>query len=440
MFKFKAIETDSRKIKEGSLFVALKGEKFNGEDFAKEAVEKGAIGVVVSVDCPREKLPTKGLVLKVDDPLATYQSFARACRGEFEIPVVAITGSTGKTTTKDLTAAVFSEFGEVLKTTGNYNNEIGVPLTLLAMEKGRTAAAVIEIGMRGLGQIKSLAKIVNPTIGIVTNVNETHIELLGSIENIAKAKSELVESIEEGAVVLNADDDRVYQMREKAHEGVKVITYGFSERADVRGFNVIQNNDHMDFVVKYGDEKENCQLQLLGEHNVLNALAAIGAGIAAGLTLNRACAHFSDLAMTKGRFELKQVGGLKFIDDTYNASPASMRAAIVNTSKIAEKHQNKIAVLGGMLELGEHAEKLHKQVGREVFENDFAYLITCGELAKFIADGAREAGMSSEKVFSADTQEKTVEFLKSVAHDGDIVLLKGSRGFKMERVLEIMNN
>ena len=231
---FDSVTTDSRKIKSGSLFVALKGERFNGEDFACEAVSKGAAGVIVSADCDQKNIPSTGLVFVVENTLDAYQKLAGAWRNKFDIPIVAITGSNGKTTTKDLTAAVLSARGTVLKTSANFNNEIGVPQTLFELNENHRAA-VLEIGMRGLHQIEPLAAIVRPTVGIITNVGEAHIGILGSIENIAKAKSELVEAIEPGGtVVLNADDKNVAAMVDKAKPGVKVLTFALDHDADIR--------------------------------------------------------------------------------------------------------------------------------------------------------------------------------------------------------------
>ena len=233
---FADIVTDTRRITPGALFVALQGERFNGDDFAVEAVNKGAAGVLVSAGCAAKKLT--GLtcpVLHVADPLRAYQALARAWRMKFSLSVVAITGSNGKTTTKDLTASVLGAAWPVLKTEANFNNEVGLPLTLLRLtEKHR--AAVVEIGMRGLGQIAALAPIAAPSIGVVTNVGETHIELLGSMANIARAKSELVEAIETGGtVILNADDPYVAAMAEKRRRGVQLVTFGEVEGATVRG-------------------------------------------------------------------------------------------------------------------------------------------------------------------------------------------------------------
>ena len=433
-FTFNDIVTDSRKITEGSLFIALKGENFNGEDFAIEAVKKGAAGVVVSVDCPKDKLPTNGLVLKVEDTLAAYQSFARLWREKFNIPVVAITGSNGKTTTKDLTAAALSRLGAVQKTSKNFNNEIGVPLTLLGLNESHKAA-VVEIGMRGFHQIDALAEIVKPTMGIVINVTETHIELLGSIENIALAKSELVTSIKSGGIViLNADDPNVLAMKDKAAAGVKVLTFGIDHEADLQAFDIENDSTATTFKVR-GIADYTFKINLLGKHNVLDALAAICAALESGLSCEDIQAGFDELETTAMRFQVTERDGLTIINDAYNAAPASMRVSIKTTAELAKGR--KIAVLGDMLELGHIAEEAHREVGREVANADFDFLLTFGTLARFIADGARGAGLEAERVMSFDTHEETAEALKKIIQSGDTVLFKASRGMKLEKILEL---
>ncbi|MBR1694744.1 MAG: UDP-N-acetylmuramoyl-tripeptide--D-alanyl-D-alanine ligase, partial [Selenomonas sp.] len=357
--EFSAIVTDTRKISEGVLFVALKGERFNGEDFAAEALEKGAAGVVVSEDCDKKQMEKcAGTVLQVKDTLAAYQLMAKAWRDKFpEIPVIAITGSNGKTTTKDLTAAVLSAKGAVLKTQANFNNEIGLPLTLLGLKKEHTAA-VVEIGMRGFHQIEALAPIASPQIGIVTNVGETHMELLGSLENIAKAKQELVEAIPAGGtVILNADNKYVAGMRSAAKEGVKVMTFGLEQEADVKGEAIHTEGNVTKFMVTYANERHEYEVNMVGRHNVYNTLAAIAAGFAMGLTPVEVREGLSHLEATKMRFELQQVKEWNVVNDAYNASPMSMTAAINTLSELTKGR--KIAVLGDMLELGSVSEEAH---------------------------------------------------------------------------------
>ena len=431
---FTDVVTDSRKIVDGSLFVALKGENFNGEDFAVDAINKGAAGVIVSSNCPQDKLPASGIVLKTADTLDAYQHIAQAWRVKFNIPLVAITGSNGKTTTKDLTAAVLSSFGKVQKTSGNFNNEIGVPLTLLGINNNHKTA-VVEIGMRGLHQIESLAKIVKPTIGIVTNVGQTHIELLGSIENIARAKCEMVEAIGEGGtVILNADDENVIKMKAHAKDGVQIITFGIDKEADVYAENITTGAASTIFTLNYKGNKKECEIPMLGKHNISNALAAAAAGIAIGLQLDDISRGFEKLATSKMRFEIIERNGLQIINDAYNASPASMLAAIQTTAEIA--HGRKIAVLGDMLELGSFAESAHRKIGGDLVKNKFDVLITFGNLAKFIAEDAKAAGLN--KIYVSDTHEQAAEYLRKILTEGDTILFKGSRGMQMEKIIELI--
>ena len=434
--EFSAIVTDTRKISEGVLFVALKGERFNGEDFAAEALEMGAAGVVVSEACDKKQLEKcAGTVLQVEDTLAAYQLIAKAWRDKFpQIPVVAITGSNGKTTTKDLTAAVLSAKGAVLKTQANFNNEIGLPLTLLGLKKEHTAA-VVEIGMRGFHQIEALAPIASPQIGIVTNVGETHMELLGSLENIAKAKQELVEAIPAGGtVILNADNKYVAGMRSAAKEGVKVMTFGLEQEADVKGEAIHTEGNVTKFMVTYANERHEYEVNMVGRHNVYNTLAAIAAGFAMGLTPAEVREGLSHLEATKMRFELQKVKEWNVVNDAYNASPMSMTAAINTLSELTKGR--KIAVLGDMLELGSVSEEAHLHVGEEVAEHGFTALVTRGEMGEFIAKGAENKGMTA--VYRCASHEEAAEKLHELLQSGDTLLFKGSRGMAMEKIIDLL--
>ena len=428
---FDDIVTDSRKVNGGELFVALKGENFNGESFAREAVKNGATAVLVSKTAKR--LP-EGVVLKVDDTLTAYQQIAGAWRERFNIPVVAVTGSNGKTTTKDLTAAALNGLGNVQKTSGNFNNEIGVPMTLLELNNKHNAA-VVEIGMRGLGQIESLAKFVKPTIGIVTNVSETHIELLGSIENIARAKGELVEAIKSGGtIILNADNPHTAEMKNLAAHGVKVMTYGLEKPADVTAKNILIGSVSTEFTLSYRGEDFDFEIPMLGRHNVSNTLAAVAAGLTLGLDIEEIKRGISTLTTTKMRFEVIRRDGLTIINDAYNASPASMRVAIKTASEIYSGRL--IAVLGDMLELGDISEKVHREIGAELVENKFDTLITLGELGKFIAAGARDAGLKN--VYSFDTHDDAAKKIIELVRDGDTILFKASHVMHMEKIIELI--
>ena len=428
---FEQVISDSRKPNVGGLFVALKGEIFNGEDFAEDALNKGAAAVLVSKTFDKN---LDGVVLKVDDTLKAYRQIAGAWRDRFDIPVIAITGSNGKTTTKDLTAAALNGLGHVQKTSGNFNNEIGVPMTLLGLDE-KNRAAVVEIGMRGLGQIETLAKIVKPTIGIVTNVSEAHIELLGSIENIARAKGELVEAIKSGGtIILNADNPHTAEMKNLAGEGVHVVTYGLENPADLNASNILIGSVATEFTLTYRGEDFDFEIPMLGRHNVSNSLAAIAAGLALGLSVEEIKRGISSLTTTKMRFEVIRRDGLTIVNDAYNASPASMRVAIKTTAEIYSGRL--IAVLGDMMELGDISEQVHREIGAELVENKFDTLITLGELGKFIAAGARDAGL--ENVYTFDTHEDVAKKILELVRDGDTILFKASHVMHMEKIIELI--
>lgn len=430
---FEEVTTDSRKVAADALFVGLKGEHFNGELFAKDAVNNGATAVLVSKTANPKRLP-ESVVLKVDDTLTAYRQIAGAWRSRFDIPIVAVTGSNGKTTTKDLTAAALSGLGNVQKTSGNFNNEVGVPMTLLELNE-KHQAAVVEIGMRGLGQIETLAQVVKPTIGIVTNVSETHIELLGSIENIARAKGELVESIQSGGtIILNADNQHTAGMKNLAGAGVNVVTYGLESSADVRAKDILIGSVSTEFTLCCRGEEYDFEIPMLGRHNVSNTLAAIAAGLTLGLSVEDIQRGISSLTTTKMRFEVIRRDGLTIVNDAYNASPASMRVAIKTASEIYSGRL--IAVLGDMLELGDISEAVHREIGADLVENKFDTLITLGELGKFIAAGARDAGLKN--VYTFDTHEDAAKKILELVRDGDTILFKASHVMHMEKIIELI--
>lgn len=433
---FADVTTDTRTIGKGALFVALKGERFDGEDFLQKAQEAGAAGVLVSDGCAQEKTEDLSVpVLRVPDTLKAYQQIAHAHRARFSLPVVAITGSNGKTTTKDLTASVLGANFPVLRTEANFNNEIGLPKTLLGLREEHRAA-VVEIGMRGLGQIEALAPMAEPTVGVVTNVGETHIELLGSIENIAKAKAEMVEAIPAGGtVVLNADDPRVSAMRDMAAKGVSVLTFGENEDADVRGTEIEQDGMETRFTAIFPDGKKQAyRLPLPGRHNVSNALAALAVGHALGLSPEAMAAGLAAPAMSGARFACEKRGDWTIINDAYNASPLSMSAAIRTMKEVAPGRR--VAVLGDMLELGDVAKTAHRRVGEELAASGAAALVTRGPLGEEIAAGAEAAGMT--EVYRCASHEEAAATLKKILHPGDTVLFKGSHGMQMDKIIELL--
>ncbi len=426
---FTGISTDTRSINPGNLFVALKGEQFDGHSFIRQAVNNGASGVLVSradIDAPEGTA-----VIVVEDTLKGLQSLARFHRQRFNIPVVAITGSNGKTSTKDMTAAVLASRFNVLKTEANYNNEIGLPLTLLNLDT-KHEVAVVEMGMRGMGEIRELAAIALPTIAIITNVGETHMELLGSIENIATAKGELVEAIPaNGLVVLNADNIHVRNMREKAKS--RVMFYGLEQSSDIMATNVLTEGQVTGFECHCSKGSFPVSLPTVGKHNVYNALGAIAVGLELGLNFDEIKAGIGLFAASGMRFYIEQRGSYVIINDAYNASPLSTSAAIDTLAEMAKGRT--VAVLGDMLELGHIAVEAHRRIGRKLADRDVKMVVTVGELAGYIAETAREYGVPT--VVSCNNHDQAKDILRKMIKPGDTILIKGSRGMKMEKIIEI---
>lgn len=425
---FSEVDTDTRAIADGSLFVAFKGERFDGHNFVLQALQDGAAGAVVS-EIRDEYKTVHAPIFVVKNTVAAYQGLARFHRRRFAIPVIAVTGSVGKTSTRNLIATVLAQKYNVLQTEKNFNNEIGLPKTLLQLTKDHQAC-VVEMGMRGLGQIQALAAIAEPTIGVVTNVGKSHIELLGSQENIAKAKSELVQALDaQGTAVLNEDDAFVCPMASLCKGSV--ITYGTKETAAVRADDVRMDKSGLHFTCHCADKTVAVQVPVIGRHHVYNALAAMAVGQLVGLTAEQ---MQQGLASYKGvplREELVHIGPYTFINDSYNANPASMSSAVHTLASLTQGR--KIAVLGGMGELGDWAPKEHAAIGRLIVQEQIDILITLGDLGTYIAEAARHEGMKA--VYTVQTHAEAAAKLQALLQPSDTILLKGSRTFEMEKIL-----
>lgn len=423
------VSTDTRTVSPGDLFIALVGERFDAHDFIPQAIDKGAAAVVAS------RPPAGALVvpvLLVDDTLAALQRLAAYNRRQFTLPVVAVTGSNGKTTTKDLIASVLGSRYKTLKTTGNFNNHIGLPLTLLKLD-GTYGAAVLEMGMRGLGEIDLLAGIAQPNVAVITNIGETHLERLGSIENIATAKSEVLNHLDpEGTAVLNGDDPWVRKVAGK-FKG-RVLFYGTGAENDIRVADIKTDGQSSVFTVHYQDRLASVMLPVPGRHNVQNALAAVGVGLVTGLSMDGITAGLAQPELTAMRLEVLEKGPYKIINDAYNANTASVKAALQVLADQAG-NRRRVAVLGSMFELGERAQAGHREVGEAAFESGIELLVTVGDLAEYIAKGALAKGMAPEKVFHCRDNEQAMAALKSRITAGDVILVKGSRGMKMEEIV-----
>jgi UDP-N-acetylmuramoyl-tripeptide--D-alanyl-D-alanine ligase len=421
---------DSRTIRTGDLFFAVKGERLDGHDYVGAALEKGAAAAVVQKDELR-RYPDQARLMAVDDTLVALQTLATAVRKVWGKALVGVTGSAGKTTTKEAIAHVLGARFRVLKSEGNFNNHFGLPLMLLKLEPEHDVA-VIEMGMSHGGEIRALGKIAQPEIGVVTNVAPVHLEFFDSLAGIARAKYELIESLPAGGTaVLNADDEYVAQFG-RDFKG-KVILYGERSTADVRAENIrARGAEGSEFDVVMGGGREHARLPLVGEHNILNALAAVSVGLVRGLTVAEAVGALATLAPADKRGQVVQLGNITVINDCYNSNPKALHAMV--DALAGMKAGRRIVVAGEMLELGPAAEEMHRRAGRHIAEKKIDILVGVRGLAQGMVDGARIAGVQAEFVA---TPEEAGEWLARETHDGDVVLLKASRGVKLEKALEI---
>jgi len=424
------IATDSRAVKPGQCFVALRGERFDGHDFVADALNAGAVGAIVAQVSGKPRDPAGGaFIVLVDDTLKALGALAGFHRRRFRIPVVGITGSTGKTTTKDMTAAILSRRGPVAATAENFNNEIGVPLGVLVLGPEHRAA-VIEMAMRGAGEIAYLTSIAAPTIGVITNVGLSHLERLGTPEAIADAKGELVAAVGEGAAVLNADDPFFDRLASLARG--RVVRFGVGANAEVRASDIVSGDDATSFRLTSPSGEAQVALHTPGRHQVINALAAGAAAMEAGAGVDDVVAGLQAFAPAGGRAQVvASRRGFRILNDCYNASPASMEAALDLLADLGDRH--KIAVLGDMLELGPAAPELHRAVGERAAEAGVDLLIAVGDLARRIADGAA-AVMPPDRVRWTSSNDEAASWALSALEPGDVVLVKASRAMAFEQI------
>jgi UDP-N-acetylmuramoyl-tripeptide--D-alanyl-D-alanine ligase len=424
-----AYSIDSRTIQPGQLFFAVKGERMDGHDFVQQALDKGAVGAVVRKD-ELARYAVKTGLLAVPDTLVALQTLGAAVRRLWGKPLIGVTGSTGKTTTKEAIAHVLSSRFRVLKSEGNFNNHFGLPLMLLKIEPEHEAA-VIEMGMSHRGEIAALAKIAQPEIGVVTNVAPVHLEFFKSVAEIARAKYELIESLPAGgAAILNADDEYVSQFGRDFHG--KVVRYGLHPSADVRAESIeSQGAAGSIFNVVVANSREPATLPLVGRHNIYNALAAVATGMERGLSLAEATGALATLAPADKRGAVVQLGNITVINDCYNSNPTALDAMVDTLAAMPARRR--IVVAGEMLELGPSGEDLHRQSGRHMAKQGIDILVGVRGLAQQMVEGAGGAGIRAEFVA---TPEEAGEWLVRETRAGDVVLLKASRGVKLERALE----
>ncbi len=429
------ISTDTRTLKPGDLFIPLIGEHFDGHSFLHEAEAKGARGAIVSCDVA-SGLP---ILIRVPDTLVALGTMASHHRQRFSIPVVAITGSNGKTTTRAMLVSILSQHGSVLSPVKSYNNRIGVPLTLLELQSGHHRA-VLELGTNHPGEIRLLAEMTHPTIGVITNVGPTHLAGLGTVEGVAAEKASLLEFAQDA--VLNADNPHTAAMASKV-QGT-CLRFGIQCPAEVKARSIQQITDpsypsgqsaSLNFTLEFGAEQIPIALPVLGTHNVSNALAAASAALLLGCSLQEIKAGLESYTPVSMRVQLQHVGGITFLNDAYNANPVSMQAALDLIAQMSAEGR-KIMVLGDMLELGSESQRFHREMGEYVQQAHPDLLMTVGDQAAEIAAGAIEAGMPATDIHVMDSTEEAADFLTQQLEPGDLVLLKASRAMRFEEILQ----
>ena len=427
------VVVDSRKAGENFIFVATKGERVDGHRFIPDVFAKGALGVV----CEKEPESLPGPCIVVEDSFEALKQIGEFYRQQLPVKVVGITGSVGKTSTKEFVAAVLSMKYKVHKTLGNYNNEVGVPLTVLSMPED-TEVAVLEMGINHFGEMHNLSRIARPDICIMTNIGQCHLEFLGSREGILKAKSEMFDFMkEDGSVCINGDDDMLASIKEV--KGKKPVTFGLSEQcrvyaADIKGKGLFGS----EAVIHGNGESFAVQIPLPGEHMVYNALAAAAAGQLLGLTPEEIRDGIAAVESVSGRSHIVKLPDKVLIDDCYNANPVSMEAAI---DLLLQADGRRVAVMGDMFELGEQEKEMHARVGKYAAEKGVECIICAGKLARCIYEGAREAagerkdGPAAE-IFYFEDRESLLEGINQILKPGDTILIKASHGMGFEKVVE----
>ncbi|MBI3753341.1 MAG: UDP-N-acetylmuramoyl-tripeptide--D-alanyl-D-alanine ligase [Deltaproteobacteria bacterium] len=430
------VSTDSRTIKNGELFFALKGPRLDGHKFVDDVLKKGAAGAVVSAECGMRNAEFP--LIAVDDTLSALGNLARYWRERHPVPLIAVSGTCGKTTTKEMIASILKTSRPVVKTEGNLNNLIGLPLTLFGLNNIHKAA-VVELGISEKGEMKRLAHICRPYVAVLTNIGEAHTAMLGSREGVASAKGELFEGMGmNGTAVINSDDPWLAKMGSAIR--TKKITFSLTSKADVmlkgegqggRPLGAVKGQEII-FIVM--GEEIPVRLQYVGTHNLSNAAAAIAAAIPLGATREEIQEGLASAVPLRGRMEVVAMkNGITIIDDTYNANPLSMEASL---KSLASMNGRKIAVLGDMLELGDISHAAHKYIGGLAQEMGIDMFFVIGNFSKDFISGATEAGMTADKIYEAKGKVGLVETLHGIMREGDNILIKGSRAMKMEEVVE----
>ena len=421
--------TDTRRLKKGDLFVALKGKFFDGHNFVEDAYKKGACGAIIS----QVFLPFPHFFLiQVRDTLLSLQELSKYYRERTSIPMIAITGSNGKTTVKEMCSKIISQDRYLLKSEGNFNNQIGVPLSLLNL-CSHHKAAVLEMGMSSPGEIKRLSQIIQPNIGVITNIHHSHLEFFKNIEETKEAKAELIPFLNKDKnnyLILNGDNIWTNSLKKRVK--CKLITFGVNPLNNVRAKDIKESEEEINFTLSWEREKIPLYLPVPGKHNVYNALCASAVAICLKISFDKIASALANFKPPPLRTEIIPLNEGKLINDSYNANPESMLEALIILHKI--KGNRKIAVLGDMLELGEKSSLFHSFIGENVAKLKIDTLFTLGTLSKGIAKKAKERGV--REVFSFEDKDELLDKLLSFYKQGDSILIKGSRGMKMEEIAE----
>lgn len=433
---FNKISTDTRKIEAQSVFIALKGDNFNGNDYIIEADEKGAaLCIIDEIKFDIKAVKASMSIILVKDTKEALLDLAETYRKSLNVKVIGITGSTGKTSTKDMTYAVLSEKFKVYKTQGNFNNEIGLPLMIFNLDKTYDIA-VLEMGMNHFGEIHKMAKAARPDIALITNIGMSHIENLKTRENILKAKLEITDYFNGGEMlIVNADNDLLSEIS-LLNKSYKIENIGTKENADIMAEKIMLNESDISFDILESGQKvyKDFKINVPGKHNVLNALLALAAGRLLGMSFSEMQRGMEKLNRTSMRLDIVKANGITIVDDCYNASPDSMRAAIDVLKNI--KGNRKIAVLGTMRELGDEACKVHKDVAVYAKENSVTALIVLGEYSDAYKNGYADCGVFK----SFQNTENAIEFLSSFLVKDDVILVKASRAMKFEEIVRQLKN
>ncbi len=430
------ISTDSRGILPGQLFLALRGDRYDGHDFVDKAVDKGASCVIAEKGCFKAGTIIGPAVIEIKDGLKALGDLAAWWRQQHDVRVAAITGSVGKTTTKEMTAGILELGARTLKNMGNFNNLIGLPLTILRLQQ-EDRNAVLEMGMNQPGEIDRLTEIAEPDIGLITNVARVHLEGLSDIAGVAKAKMELMERISpEGLMILNGDDKEL--MRAASRFNREVVTYGLGSDNEIRAARIRQlGNEGLSFELHYHGDSHPIRLRVPGKPNLLSALAASAIAICMDEPISRISTGLNSFKGIRGRFMLTPLpGDIILVDDTYNSNPASLKAAVDSVKDLAEGKRRLIVGLGEMMELGDETVLSHREAGGMIADLGVSYFLAIGEHARDMVTGALDNGLPPEKVMIVGSQDEMCRKIRDVIREGDLIFLKGSRMMGLEKVSE----